>query len=162
MKNPTSKKNGVNVTRIFTNYPPYSKIYKEDKSKKYIKRINMKNKYFLTIRKHQTTDYVTVDQINAVLQLLAQELPTMEINQNVYEIDRKYNQLHYHCILNITEYFKYNQLLTMNGFRLYWKLIYDITKLLSYMSKQSQTVYEEESNIIINKYTHKKALNYFQ
>ncbi len=127
-----------------------------------LSKIKVKNSYFLTIRKHQTTDYVTVDNICAVIQVLAKNLQTLKVCYNVYEVDKLYNQLHFHAIINIDQYFKYNKLLSINGFRLYWKKIYDIDKLISYMQKQSRTAFEEESKIIINKYTHKKAHNYFQ
>ncbi len=122
----------------------------------------IRNKYFITIRKHQTTDQVLVVDIMKVLRILRNNLQSLKLCYNVYEVDKKYNQLHFHAIVNIDQYFKYNKLLSIDGFRLYWKPVYDINRLISYMQKQSQTAEEEESRIIINKYTHKKSLNYFQ
>ncbi len=122
----------------------------------------IRNKYFITIRKHQTTDYVTVEEIEEVLQSICNNLQSFKLCYNVYEVDKLYNQLHFHAIVDINRYFKYNKLLSIKGFRIYWKQVYDINRLISYMQKQSQTAEEEESIIIINKYTHKHAPNYFQ
>ncbi len=125
------------------------------------KDLDIKKKYFLTIRKHQTLDYVKVSQIDAIMQELTKHLQTLKVCHSIYEVDKKYNQLHYHVIVYIDQYFKYTKLVSINGFRLYWSKVYNINRLLLYMLKQTQTAEEEESNIIINKYTHKKAPNLF-
>ncbi len=125
------------------------------------KKEYIKNKYFITIRKHRTTDYVTVEQIGEVITVLCNNLKSLNLLHYTYEVDKKYNQLHLHAIVNIDQYFKYNKLLSIKGFRIYWKQIYDISRLISYLTKQSQTAEELESLLIINKYTHKKSPNYF-
>lgn len=110
--------------------------------------------YFLTIRKHQVKDYVSVQDLLDIIELLKSRLP-LEITDIVYEIDHKYNQLHSHLIARSQKSIFYKKNSSINGFRLYWLLIDKNKKsVLSYMHKDSYNKFEQEQIILTNYYRH--------
>jgi len=115
----------------------------------------MKN-YFLTIRKHQVLDYVSVEDLLDILQCLKKDLQFIVISFS-YETDPKYDQLHAHLIIKTKRSVYYKKHSSINGFRLYFVPIYNSNKTLSYMNKDSTNKYEQEQIIITNYYRHHYA-----
>ncbi len=109
--------------------------------------------YFLTIRKHQVLDYVSVEDLLSILQCLANKL-YFNIIDLTYEIDHKYGQLHAHLILETNKNVYYKKHSSINGFRLYWLPAKGRKNILSYMHKDSINKYQQEQIIATNYYRH--------
>ena len=136
-------KNSTNEVRIVTTMDKYG------------------DDYFITIRKHQVKDYVDVQEIMEIISYLMGRLSSLRLGSNAFEIDKRYNQLHFHVIVSVNEYFKFKGISSIRGFRVYWKKIYNHKGLIRYLYKDSPNKYKQEEIINTNYYTHNKAPNRF-
>lgn len=109
--------------------------------------------YFLTIAKHQVKDYVSECQITDVINELKLNLP-FKVISIVYEISRKYDQLHSHVLIKSNRYINYKLYTSIKGFRVYWLAVKDRKPVISYMNKDSCNKYEQEQILITNYYRH--------
>lgn len=107
--------------------------------------------YFLTIRKHQVKDYVSEADLSDIIICLERRLPII-VSDVTYEIDHKYLQLHCHVLLKIDRNVYYKQHSSINGFRVYWRPVYDSKPTYNYMHKDSCNKYEQEHIILANYY----------
>ncbi len=107
--------------------------------------------YFLTIRKHQVKDYVSEQDLLDILSCLKDRMP-LKVVDVTYEIDQKYAQLHSHVIARTKKSVYYKKHSSINGFRVYWRLVVDRAPTLSYMHKDSSNKYEQEQIIQTNYY----------
>ncbi len=120
------------------------------------------NKFFITIRKHQVKDYVDVQNLMDILSLLLNKLPTLQVGSNSFEVDKKYKQLHFHAIVYTNEYFRYKTVSSIGGFRIFWRQIYNMTKLNKYILKDNDNKqYIQDIIIQDNYYQHIMAPNRF-
>ena len=122
---------------------------------------NIPKGYFLTIRKHQVKDYVDVQDIMNIIDHLITKFPSFTMGINSFEIDKTYNQLHFHAIVAIRESFLYKTNSSYGGFRLYWRPLYNKTDLISYITKDLYNKFQQDKIIIDNYYLHPKAPNRF-
>ncbi len=109
--------------------------------------------YFLTIRKHQVKDYVTKEDLDHILICLKLRLP-LKVSDVTYEMDNKYGQLHSHIILSTLRSVYYKKHSSINGFRVYWRLINEKEPTYNYMYKDSVNKFDQEQILITNYYRH--------
>lgn len=122
----------------------------------------MDKSYFITIRKHRVKDFVDVQEIMNILEKLYTVIPSLRLGINIFEIDKKYNQLHYHAIVKMeNKYFNYKTASSFNGFRIYWSPIYSHCGLKKYIQKDVHNKYQQEEIINNNFYLHPEAPNRF-
>ncbi len=117
--------------------------------------------YFITIRKHQVKDYVDVQDITNIMNIIFAKLSSLRLGSYSYEVDNKYRQLHFHAIVYLNEYLRYRAVSSFGGFRIYWKSVYNNQRLLKYINKGFKNKYQQEQIISDNFYTHPKAPNRF-
>lgn len=110
--------------------------------------------YFITIRKHQVKDFVDVQDLMNILNYIMHKVPSLRLGANSFEIDKVYNQLHFHAIVTTSHYFNFKGLTSHNGFRIYWKPVYSKKLLHHYIQKDAFNKYEQEQIIISNYYNH--------
>ncbi len=119
-------------------------------------------KYIITIRKHRVLDYVLPHDFHLIIEALNYRFPKLKIIISNIEIG-KYNQLHLHLFTTNPTKITYTTLPSYLGFQIYYSPIVNypshISRAYNYVTKQLTT--KNEQDIIVNKYTHKKAPNYF-
>ncbi len=115
--------------------------------------LTIMKEYFLTVRKHQVKDYVSEYDLKEILNTLERRLPLI-VDDVVFEIDSKYEQLHSHILLRTPKSVYYKKHSSINGFRVYWRLVVDHKPTYDYMHKDSCNKYEQEQIIISNYYRH--------
>lgn len=114
--------------------------------------------YFLTIRKHQVKDFVGEDDLLYILEQIQIKLPTLIIGPHSFEIDSKYRQLHFHAMVNVFEYFKYTDISSVGGYRLYWRGIYNQDSIIKYINKDHlNNKIKQHQTLITNYYQHPKS-----
>ncbi len=114
--------------------------------------------YMITIQKHKKTLFVSIDDIQSVLEVLKERFPSFVLGCHSYEIGTTYRQLHLHGIVTLKEsfYYKYNN--SINGFRLQWRPLYNKKGALSYILKDTHGQKEIQDEILsLNRYTHPNA-----
>ncbi len=127
-----------------------------------INKSKYESSYLITIRKHQVKDYVDVQEIMNIIGILMTKLPSLRLGSNSFEVDNKYRQLHFHSIVYISEYLRYKTVSSFGGFRIYWKAVYNIERLLKYIKKDVKNgICQQEEIIVDNYFTHPKAPNRF-
>lgn len=109
--------------------------------------------YFLTIAKHQVKDYVSEFNIACVIHELKRRL-SFKVIDIVYEIDRKYDQLHCHVLIRSHRFINYKNNTSIIGFRVYWLPVKGDKGVISYMHKDSCNKYEQEQILLTNYYRH--------
>ena len=130
---------------------------KTSRSKATLNR-NYTKSYMITIQKHKKTLYVTLADIQSVLETLKERFPSFQLGCHSYEVGDTYKQLHLHgiCTLKESFYYKYNN--SINGFRLQWRPLYNKKGALSYILKDTHGQKEIQDEILsLNRYTHKLA-----
>ncbi len=112
--------------------------------------------YLLTIRKHQVKDYVTPEEINDVILNLKLRIASLHITQSCYELDSKYQQLHWHAWVTTDKYIYYNKYSSNNGFRIYWRSLEGKSPLgvIRYLHKQATNKIVQSQIIDLNYYNH--------
>lgn len=118
--------------------------------------------YLLTIRSSQVLDFISQSQIQEVLLWLKHNAHLLIVT-SVYETSGKYNQLHYHAIVDTQHNFSYRPFTawgqkdkTKNTFQLHWKQITNLCGAFNYLKKDLYFNSQEEI-LIQNIYKH----NYF-
>ncbi len=109
--------------------------------------------YFLTIRKHQVKDYVKEEDLQCILTCLERRLPLI-VTDVAYEIDPKYLQLHSHILLKTPRSVFYKKHSSINGFRVYWRVVSDHQPVCDYIHKDSNDIYKQEEILMTNYYLH--------
>lgn len=120
----------------------------------------MKNRYMLTIAKHQVKDYVTKEDIDKVITILKNE-DTLQIvdHLSVYEISPKYRQLHGHFIVSTPTKVHFKQYTSILGFRLQWKPIFNIYGAVQYLQKDIEHDNSQSDILMENYFNHNYAFN---
>lgn len=107
-------------------------------------------KYFITIAKHQVKDHVSKIDLMLIIHELKLRYPTLESHNMVYELSPTYRQLHCHFIAYTTEFIRYSDIKSINGYSIRVKPIYNLAKVCRYLRKQVVNKYEQEQLLIIN------------
>lgn len=122
----------------------------------------VKNLYLLTITKHQKLDYVLPCDIIQVIETLKSEIINFRILDFSFETSGLYSQLHFHCICSIDSFFKFKNYKSLYGFQLYWKTVTKLKGALNYIYKDTNKMpHLQDEILVLNQYTHSKALNGF-
>ncbi len=96
---------------------------------------SLRRLYLVTVVKHQKKDLCTEREINEVLLYL--QLQDVDIIEGCTEKHGKYNQLHYHGIMEYNQ--RYNNLTTYQGFRIFWTIITgNLKKVRKYIYKNKK------------------------
>ncbi len=98
-------------------------------------RVDCKDTYMITIRKHQVKDYVNKYMLDEVALYLEQGIQSFYIIQQVYENSGLHKQLHYHAIAKVNKNFRYKPFVEYNGFQIHWTRVYDYYKACAYLLK---------------------------
>ncbi len=109
-------------------------------------------KYLLTIRKHQVKDYVDESMINSVMDYLKLKHDSLHVVKECYEVDKKYEQLHYHAVVEISHRVWYKDNSKFKTFRIHWSPIGNLCGAISYILKDASNKYEQEQILIKNYY----------
>ncbi len=109
-------------------------------------------KYLLTIRKHQVLDQVSELDIDEVVDYLKLRLKSLNIVTHSYEIDSRYNQLHYHAVVEVKHRVWYKDNSKYKGFRIHWVPIGNLCGAKEYVLKEASNKYEQEQILIKNYY----------
>lgn len=117
------------------------------------KYTHMKYRYFVTIQKSQVKDYVTEDELNNVFNILKAKNPKMVEIHIVYELGKKYRQLHIHAVVATNKPIFFRDNCKINGFRLFWKNVYS-NAVHEYMQKDVCNSYQQEELFIENYSNH--------
>ncbi len=108
--------------------------------------------YFVTIHSKQKKNYVDKRDIDHCISLLHESLPNITIIKKVYETSGKYNQLHSHLIIKSDKRVQYIKNSLIHDFRLYWKPVFKLHNLISYLEKDVHNPYEQEQILATNQY----------
>lgn len=112
-----------------------------------------KHRYMVTIRKYQVKAFVCMNDLDDVLMELTNML-LCKVSDIVYEIDRKYNQLHLHCIISTINRVRFRHYSKILNYRVYWSPIYSLIKVRKYLSKQVTNDISQQQLIADNYYHH--------
>ncbi len=120
--------------------------------------------YILTISCQQKNKFVAKDNLDDVLIWLKTAIDSFKILKPYvsYETSGRYNQLHYHAVIDVhaNVYYKpfttYGCIETHNlTFRVQWTRIYDLQGACAYVIKDTHgSQYKQEGIIILNYYKH--------
>ncbi len=113
-------------------------------------RVDCKDTYMITIRKHQVKDYVNKYMLDEVAEYLEQGIKSFYIIQQVYENSGMYKQLHYHAIAKVSKNFRYKPFVEYNGFQIQWTRVYDYFKACAYLLKDLR--YKSQDDILLDNY----------
>ncbi len=91
--------------------------------------------YFVTIQKPQKKEYVDATELHMVKKELKSKMPTMQVYKSTLELGKEYKQLHLHLLMRIAHSVYFKNYSKINGMRLYWRPIYNISGIDSYLSK---------------------------
>ncbi len=114
--------------------------------------LDMIYKYLLTIRKHQVLDQISELDIDEVIDYLKAKLKSINIVHQCYEIDKTYNQLHYHAVVTLVHKVWYKDNSKYKGFRIHWSPIGNLCGAIQYVLKEASNKYEQEQILIKNYY----------
>ncbi len=112
--------------------------------------------YMVTIRKHRVKDFVSVFDLNQILEWLREQLRQLMIVTTtiVYEVDPVHLQLHMHCIIYGSKNFRYSRYTKYNGFRIHFVEVYNLLGIESYLRKQVTDEYRQDQLIDENYFNH--------
>ncbi len=108
--------------------------------------------YLLTIRKHQVKDYVDKSMLDQIVGSLKLKHDTLHVLNHCYETFCKYEQLHFHGIVNISHNIYYKDNNSVDGYQIRWAPIYNMKGALKYIIKEAYNKYEQEYIHVINYY----------
>ncbi len=119
------------------------------------RRCDSKYTYMVSIHAHDVKRYVGKDDLDDILSTIYDYSHYRSISGQ-YEISPKYNQLHYHGILQFNRRIGYvtEKLTSLQGFRVWWRPTFNIKGALAYCSKDSTSVAEQQSILDENYYSH--------
>lgn len=115
---------------------------------------NKANHYFVTVCKHQVKDYVSKEEIDNILIQLKLKNPSLMIHHYSYELGGTYKQLHFHGYMTSESSIFFKQNSRIGDFRIYWKEVNNVRRVLKYIYKDIKNIYEQEQLITLNYYRH--------
>lgn len=109
--------------------------------------------YMVTIRKFQVKDFVSSNELINIQGYVMQYLnyqPTFR--HTVFEVDKKYMQLHMHFIVKSNKKICFKNICRYNQFRIYWVPVYSIKNVIMYLEKDVYNMYMQGQLIDTNYY----------
>ncbi len=122
----------------------------------------MRQYYIMTILKHQRLDYVSLQRLYQMIELIKFSTPIHFSGPEGFEIDPLYTQMHYHALITFPRYFKYKGFTSMNGYRFHFKAILDPKQLeyvVNYIQKEYHSKYLLEQISLTKHYTSNMFIN---
>ncbi len=118
--------------------------------------------YLLTVSCQQKLNYVSKSDIDDVLFWIKMNESTFKAYNHSYERSGKYNQLHYHAIVEVKSSFRYKPFTQYgdintycNTFKIDWKRVTDFNGALGYVLKDTDNCpFRQEEILLLNYYKH--------
>ncbi len=109
--------------------------------------------YFVTIEKSKKKDYVEANELHRVQRELKTRFPSLQVYKSTFELGSKYHQLHLHLLLRLSEYLLFKDNSNILGMRLFWRPIYNISGIDSYLRKDTRR-YTQIAILTLNYFNH--------
>ncbi len=106
--------------------------------------------YMITISCQQKKCFISYHNLYMIIMWLKLSIPHFHIRRDVFETSGKYQQLHYHAIVEVPAsfryrpYVKYGDCYLCKSYRIQWTKIYNMHRAVRYLLKDLQNRTQED------------------